>query len=114
MRFVQTIWFSTDRFDEMQALMDRWTEEGNRGQAPGLIRTTVAKDLPAASGTAGVTTSSSAARLQVASRSSTVTRLTVSPCRSRSKRVSRRVASAVTVAVPVSSSVAGSYRTSRS
>ena len=44
MRFVQTIWFSTDRFDAMQALMDRWTEEGNRGQAPGLIRTTVAKD----------------------------------------------------------------------
>jgi hypothetical protein len=44
MRFVQTIWFSTDRFDEMQALMDRWTEEGNRGKAPGLIRTTVAKD----------------------------------------------------------------------
>ena len=44
MRFVQTIWFSTDRFDAMQALMDRWAEEGGGGQAPGLIRTTVAKD----------------------------------------------------------------------
>jgi hypothetical protein len=44
MRFVQTIWFATDRFDEMQALMDRWAEEGGGGRAPGLIRTTVAKD----------------------------------------------------------------------
>lgn len=42
MRFVQTIWFATERFDEMQALMERWAQD--TGQAPGLIRTTVAKD----------------------------------------------------------------------
>ena len=43
MAFVQTITFSTDRMDEMQALMERSRQEQD-GPSPGLVRVTVAKD----------------------------------------------------------------------
>lgn len=43
MAFVQTITFSTDRMDEMQALMDRFEQE-RTDPRPGLVRVTVAKD----------------------------------------------------------------------
>jgi quinol monooxygenase YgiN len=43
MAFVQTIAFSTDRMDEMQALMDRSQQE-QTDPSPGLVRITVAKD----------------------------------------------------------------------
>ena len=43
MTFVQTISFTSDRMDEMQALMDRFdAEQPERG--PGMIRVSVAKD----------------------------------------------------------------------
>jgi quinol monooxygenase YgiN len=43
MAFVQTITFSTDRMDEMQALMDRFQQE-QAEPSPGPARVTVVKD----------------------------------------------------------------------
>ncbi|MEX0650678.1 MAG: antibiotic biosynthesis monooxygenase [Actinomycetota bacterium] len=43
MAFVQTIWFKTSRIDEMQKLMDEWSEQG-AAQAPGFRGSKVLRD----------------------------------------------------------------------
>jgi quinol monooxygenase YgiN len=43
MRFVQTVAFSTDRLDEMRALMDEFART-RAGEAPGFVKSTLVKD----------------------------------------------------------------------